>query len=88
MNGDGRMVTMTPTWYVTFECRSHVLPKPRSPRETRTFATEVEAKLFARSKFSQGLVVFAGTLNPFHPKRVVPSTCIQIWLAEDEEEAS
>jgi hypothetical protein len=76
---------MTPIWYVTFEVRRHgILPKPRNPRETRTFVAEAEAKLFARSKLAEGLVVFAGTINPHTPKRVVPSSHIQAWLADDE----
>ena len=60
---------MKQTWYVTFEIHSYgTLPKLRSPRETRTFLTEVEAKLFARSKFAEGLVVFAGTIMLFTPE--------------------
>ena len=36
------VVKMTLTWYVTFEAQKRgILPKSRSPRETRTFATEV-----------------------------------------------
>jgi len=55
---------MSPTWYVTFEVqRRGVLPRQRSPRETKTFATEHEAKLFARAKRDEGLSVFAGTIN-------------------------
>jgi len=78
---------MTPTWYVTFEVRSYgVLPKRRSPRETRTFVTEDDAKIFARVKFVEGAVVFAGTINPHTPKRVIPSSCMQVWLADDEGE--
>jgi hypothetical protein len=74
-------------WYVTFEVHSRgIRPKPRSPRETRTFATEADAKIFARSKLVEGLVVFAGTINPHTPKRVVPSSHIQAWLAGDEGE--
>jgi hypothetical protein len=76
---------MTPNWYVTFEVRSRgILPKPRNPRETRTFVTEAEAKIFARSRLAEGLVVFPGTINPHTPKRVVPSSRIQAWLADDE----
>ena len=78
---------MTPNWYVTFEVPSRGIgPKPRSPRETRTFVTEAEAKIFARSKLAEGLVVIAGTINPHTPKRVVPSSHIQAWLADDERE--
>jgi hypothetical protein len=73
----------TSTWYVTFEIRKRgILPKQRSPRETRTFATEAEAKSFARSKVEEGLIVFAGTINPHLPKRLVPSSQIFAWLAE------
>jgi hypothetical protein len=78
---------MTLNWYVTFEVRSRgILPKPRNPRETRTFVTEAEAKIFARSKLAEGLVLFAGTINPHTPKRVVPLSHIQPWLADDEGE--
>lgn len=74
---------MNPTWYVTFEIRkSGVLPKQRSPRETRTFATEGEAKQFAREKLEEGLAVFAGTINPHLPRRLIPSSDIQAWLTD------
>jgi hypothetical protein len=72
---------MTPTWYVTFEVRKRgTLPKQRSPRETRTFATEAEAKAFARAKLDEGLAVFAGTINPSVPRQLIPSARIQAWL--------
>ena len=74
----------TPIWYVTFEIRKRgILPKQRSPRETRTFVTEGEAKIFARSKLKEGLTVFAGTINPHIPKRLVPSSQIYAWLADE-----
>jgi hypothetical protein len=68
---------------VTFEVRQRgVLPKQRSPRETRTFATEAEAKIFVRSRLHECLVVYAGTINPHTPKRLVPSSQIDSWLAD------
>jgi hypothetical protein len=71
----------TPIWYVTFEVHKRgMLLKQRSPRETKTFATEDEAKIFARSKFEEGLTVYAGTINPHTPKRLVPSLQIDAWL--------
>jgi hypothetical protein len=74
----------TPIWYVTFEIRKRgILPKQRSPRETRTFVTEDEAKIFARSKLEEGLTVFAGTINPHFPKRLVPSSQVYAWLADE-----
>lgn len=72
----------TPTWYVTFEVRQRgILPRQRSPRETRTFLTEADAKTFARAKLEEGLTVYAGTINPHAPKRLVPSLRIHVWLA-------
>jgi hypothetical protein len=71
----------TPIWYVTIEVRKRgTLPKRRSPRETRTFGTEAEAKTFARSKLDEGVIVYAGTINPHTPKRLVPSSQIYAWL--------
>jgi len=60
-----------------------MLRRQRSPRETRTFATEAEAKIFARSKLDDGLAVFAGTLNPYSPKRLVLSSQILAWLNDE-----
>jgi hypothetical protein len=72
---------MPHTWYVTFEVRKRgLLPKRRSPRVTKTFETETEAKDFAHARFNEGLVVFAGTINPYLPKRLIPSSDIPIWL--------
>ena len=75
------MQSMRHTWYVTFEVQSlGVLPKPRHPRLTKTFETETEAKLFAKEKLDQGLVVTAGTLNPYAPKQIVSSSAMSVWL--------
>ncbi|MET4719123.1 hypothetical protein ABIF63_003229 [Bradyrhizobium japonicum] len=80
---------MNPTWYVTFEVqRRGVLPRQRSPRETKTFGTEQEAKLFARAKRDEGLSVFAGTINPQLPKRLIPSSGINAWLADEQDSAA
>jgi len=84
-------VTLTgaakPIWFVTVELRkSGVLPRQRSPRETKTFATDAEAKIFARSKLDDGLAVFAGTINPYFPKRLVLSSQILAWLNEEQED--
>jgi hypothetical protein len=79
----------TSTWYVTFEIRKGgILPRQRSPRETRTFATEEGAKTFAREKFDQGLAVFAGTINPHTPKRLIASSGIHAWLTGEYEDAA
>jgi hypothetical protein len=72
---------MPHVWYVSFETHKRgILRKRRNARVTRTFETETEAKDFARTKFDEGLVVFAGTLNPHLPKRLIPSGNIPQWL--------
>jgi hypothetical protein len=77
---------MLHTWYITFETQKHgTLPRRRSPRETRTFASETEAKHFARAKLDEGLVVFAGTINPHLPKQIIPSSSILSWLGGDDD---
>jgi hypothetical protein len=78
---------MTHTWYVTFEVpKGARLVRRRSPRSTSTFATEAEAKEFARAKFEQGLVVTAGTIIPHLPRHAIPSSRIAAWLEPVEEE--
>ncbi|MGY8632226.1 hypothetical protein RAD15_06995 [Bradyrhizobium sp. 14AA] len=77
---------MIPTWYVTFEVRKRgLLLRQRSPRETKTFATEHEAKLFARARLDEGLAVFAGTINPHLPRQLIPSSGISAWLADEQD---
>jgi hypothetical protein len=72
---------MNRTWYVTFEVpRSGTLVRRRNPRLTRTFDTEAEAKEFARTKFEGGLIVTAGTINPYVPRRAIASASIPAWL--------
>jgi hypothetical protein len=74
------------TWYVTFEVRDRgTMPRRRRPVETRTFATEIEAKQFARVKLDEGLAVYAGTINPRLPKRIIPSGGLSHWLEGEEE---
>lgn len=71
------------TWYVTFEVQKRgALPKRRSPRETRTFETEAQARNFARTKFDEGLIVYAGTINPSIPKRLILSGEILHWIED------
>ena len=75
--------SMRHIWYVTFEVqRRGMLLKPRHPRLTQTFETEAEAKQFAKEKLHQGLAVTAGTLNPYVPRQIIPSSAISIWLED------
>ena len=73
---------MPDTWYVTFELQKRGLlsGRRRSPRATRRFATETEARNFARAKLDEGLIVFAGTINPQFPKQLVTSAEIADWI--------
>ena len=80
---------MPDTWYVTFEMHKRgVLPKTRSPRVTRRFETETEAKRFAREKFYEGLVVYAGTINPHTPKQLIAPSSIPSWIGETGDEGT
>jgi len=76
------------TWYFTFETRKRgeLSKKERSHRETRTFATEAKAKRFAQQRFREGLVVFAGTINPYSPKRLILFPAIPDWLTGQARE--
>lgn len=53
-----------------------------------TFETEKEAKVFARAKFHEGLIVYAGTINPHSPKRLISSRNLAHWLNETQEQPS
>lgn len=48
-------------------------------RSTRTFKTEVDAKLFAMQILAKGWSASAGTLNPHQPKQVVGASQIEKW---------
>ena len=77
---------MAYTWYVTFEVHKRgTLLRRRSPRATRTFETEAEAKDFARAKFNEGLIVYAGTVIPHKPRRTIPSSDIPAWLDDQRK---
>jgi hypothetical protein len=78
---------MSHSWYVTFEVlpKSGTLVRRRSPRLTKTFETEADAREFARTKFEEGLIVTAGTINPHLPRRAIPSADIPGWLAAGEQ---
>jgi len=56
------------------------LVQRRNPHLTKTFETEAEARDFARTKFDNGLIVTAGTVNPHLPRRAIPSEEIPAWL--------
>jgi hypothetical protein len=51
------------------------------------FATEQEAKLFARLQWRGGSDITAGTINPHLPKRFIGSSTIADWLTVSESAA-
>jgi hypothetical protein len=73
------------TWYVSYVASGDV-SGDRARRTTKTFASEHEAKNFARAKFDAGdKTLVAGTINPETPKRVIASSAIPDWLDETPE---
>ena len=75
-------MTQPDTWYVAFGPDKAVKTDDRatsSVRSTRTFKTEVDAKLFAKQILAKGWSVSAGTLNPHQPKQIVGSSQIEHW---------
>jgi hypothetical protein len=79
-------MTQPDIWYVTFGPDKSVKTDDRaadSVRTTRTFKSEVDAKLFAMQILSKGWTASAGTLNPHQPKQVVGPSQIERWADPD-----
>ena len=66
-------------WYVTFGPHKADDSTTGMARSTRTFKSEVDAKLFAMQILSKGLTASAGTLNPHQPKQIVGPAQIESW---------
>ena len=66
-------------WYVTFGPEKADENAERTSRATRTFKSEVDAKLFAMQILAKGWSASAGTLNPYQPKQVVGPAQIERW---------
>jgi len=66
-------------WYVTFGPDKINQTAGNSARSTRTFKSEVDAKLFAMQILAKGWSASAGTLNPHQPKQVVGPSQIERW---------
>ena len=66
-------------WYVTFGPDETGETAESMARSTRTFKSEVDAKLFAMQILSKGLTASAGTLNPHQPKQIVGPAQIEAW---------
>jgi hypothetical protein len=70
-------MTKPDTWYVAF---SHdKMDDGGAQRSTRTFKSEIDAKLFAMQILAKGWSATAGTLNPHQPRQIVPPSQIERW---------
>jgi hypothetical protein len=80
---DVRYDAMQPDiWYVAFGPDKAVKTDDSATgavRSTRTFKSEVDAKLFVMQILAKGWTASAGTLNPHQPKQVVGSSRIEQW---------
>jgi hypothetical protein len=75
-------MTQIDIWYVAFGPDKTVKTDVRvmgSVRSTRTFKTEVDAKLFAMQILAKGWSASAGTLNPHQPKKIVGPSEVEQW---------
>ena len=71
-------------WYVAFGPDKTVKADVRAMstlRSTRTFKSEVDAKLFTIQILAKGWTASAGTLNPHRPKQIVGPSQVEIWAA-------
>jgi hypothetical protein len=82
---DLRYAAMQPDiWYVAFGPNKTLKTDDSANaavRSTRTFKSEVDAKLFAMQILAKGWSASAGTLNPHQPKQVVAASQIERWAA-------
>jgi hypothetical protein len=72
-------MTQPDIWYVTFGPDRTDDSAAAMARTTRTFKTEIDAKLFAMQILAKGWTASAGTLNPHQPKQVVGPSQIEHW---------
>ena len=75
-------MTQADTWYVAFGPDKAVKTDDSAlstVRSTRTFRSEVDAKLFATQILAKGWSASAGTLNPHQPKQIVGPSQIECW---------
>jgi hypothetical protein len=75
-------MTQPDIWYVAFGPDKTIktdINVTGSVRSTRTFKTEVDAKLFATQILAKGWSASAGTLNPHQPKKIVGPSEMEQW---------
>ena len=75
-------MTQPDIWYVSYGPEKTVKTDgiaTSTVRSTRTFKTEVDAKLFVMQILAKGWTASAGTLNPHQPKQVIAPSHIERW---------
>ena len=72
-------MTKPDIWYVAFSPDKDSNPNDGAARSTRTFKSELDAKLFAVQILAKGWSASAGTLNPYQPKQVIAAAQIERW---------
>ncbi len=75
-------MTQPDIWYVAFGPDKTVKADNSATstvRSTRTFKSELDAKLFAMQVLAKGWTASAGTLNPHQPKQVVGPSDVERW---------
>jgi hypothetical protein len=80
------MMTKPDTWYVAFGPDRTIKSDTRATgpaRTTKTFKSEIDAKVFAREILAKGWTATAGTLNPVQPKRTIAASQVEDWIDLD-----
>ena len=72
-------MTKPDIWYVAFSPDRNDSLHDGTARSTRTFKSEIDAKLFAMQILAKGWSASAGTLNPYQPKQVIAASQIVRW---------
>ena len=76
-------MTQSDIWYVAYgpdkSVKTDDSATPGAVRSTRTFKSEVDAKLFAMQILAKGWSASAGTLNPHQPEQIVGPSQIERW---------
>jgi len=75
-------MTQQDIWYVAFGPDKAVktdVSVNGTVRSTRTFKSELDAKLFATQILAKGWSASAGTLNPHQPKQIVGPSEVEHW---------
>ena len=72
-------MTKPDIWYVAFSPDKRDDLNDGTALSTRTFKSEIDAKLFVLQILAKGWIASAGTLNPYQPKQVIAASQIERW---------